>query len=238
VESFQLELAAIDRVFSGGGTAGVVDTDQRRASKTVQLLLTVLSGAYLDVNQLTGIVMGRGDWAGFFGRALQQFLAYSIVFSLFTGPVGWIVFIAVESVFVLRHHQGFKQRLIENLGPRLFESLQSELASRQSTIQQDVAAQFTEFASRLTQALQHQIDLTRAEQERIISQKRDASFVAEQEKARLDAIEAALLRSFGQASLAGYGSELSPEEFRRLSAFWGPLDSAEPDTAPLRARPQ
>jgi GTPase Era involved in 16S rRNA processing len=205
VDSFQLELAEIDRLFAGGQPAEVIDTDQRRGRKTVQLLLTVLSGAYMDVNQLTGIVMGRGDWVGFFARDLQQLLLTIVVFTLFTGPVAWLVLLAVEGVLVVRHHEKFKERLIQNLGPRLFEGLEGALEAKQADVLETVKGQFAQFAQRLTSALQHQIDVTRAEQERIIRQKQDSGFVAEQEKQRLDGVEAKLLALFDQVSMVAAG---------------------------------
>jgi len=213
VDSFQLELDEIDRLFAGEQPAKVIDTDQRRGRKTVQLLLTVLGGAWMDVSQLTGIAMGSGDWVGFIVRDLQQLVLSAVVFSVFSGPVAWLVFLAVEGVLVARHHQKFKERLIRNLGPRLFEGLEGALEEKQSVVEDRVKGQFADFARHLTAALQRQIDITRAEQERVIHQKEDSGFVAEQEKQRLDAVEGTLLELFDEVSrvATGEGTQMNAD---------------------------
>jgi exonuclease VII large subunit len=99
--------------------------------------------------------------------------------------------VAQVALFVWTEQQ-FKHSLLTKIGEELHQNLQRELPRMQQEIQHDVAQQFERLGHNLVTALQGQIDEKRQEMARIIEQKRDASFSAEQEKQRLAAIGAKL----------------------------------------------
>jgi GTPase Era involved in 16S rRNA processing len=211
VGDFQLELARIGNIFAGAKGEEVIDIDKNRAAKVIQLVL-----GFGDISQMTGAVMGKGDWGSFFGRLLQQILTLVAIFSLFSGPIAWIAVFVVEAALIGGQHNQLKQRILESLGSKLNENLQKELPNKQDEIYQGVEKQFTQFAQRLTQVLQDQINETREGQETILRQKRDASFSVEQEKQRLDKIADLLLERLNRVSLAAGGQPLAADDLDRM----------------------
>jgi GTPase SAR1 family protein len=70
VGEFQLEIEQLRTVFSGGRSEEVIDIDKNKVTKIIQLVLGV--GSVLDISQMAGTIMGKGDWGSFLGRLLQQ----------------------------------------------------------------------------------------------------------------------------------------------------------------------
>lgn len=213
VGDFQLELDRISYIFSGRNADDVVDIHQNKVSKIIQLVL-----GFGDISQMSGTIMGKGDWGSFFGRMLQQILVGTLVINFLGGPIGWIVFISLEAVHVGMQQNKFKERILENLGSKFHESLRTELAAKENEICQSVEKQFIKTGQDLTKTLQSQIDEVRDEQERIINQKQNKSFSVEQEKSRLDVIDATLIELFKQVSITAYGRNLSTEEIEQRLA--------------------
>ncbi len=212
VGEFQVRIDRLRNVFAGGNPEEVIDIDKNKVSKIIQLVL-----GFGDISQMTGSIMGKGDWSSFLGRMLQQLLVIVGIFSIISGPIAWIALAASEVVFVGMQHNTLKTRIVEVLGEKLFESLRKELPAKQSDIYQNVETQFAQFAGNLTKTLQAEIDETRDEQDKIIRQKQDRSFSIEQEKNRLDSIGNKLSELFDAVCLVTYGKHLTPEEIDQLS---------------------
>lgn len=214
VGEFQLKIDQLRNVFAGGNAEEIIDIDKNKVNKIIQLVL-----GFGDVSQMTGIIMGKGDWSSFLGRLLQQILVVVGIWNilLLSGPLAWGLLIIAELIHVGVQHNQLKSRILENLGNKLFDSLRKELPSKQNEIYNNIEKQFTQFAENLTKTLQQQIDETRHEQDRIIYQKQDRSFSVEQEKTRLDSIENKLSELFDEVCMVTYGKHLSPEEIERLA---------------------
>lgn len=211
VDEFQLELDRIGNIFSGGKVKGIESMDQNKGKKIFQLIL-----GFGDLSQMTGIIMGKGDWTSFFGRMVQQIIAVLLVSTFFSGGIAAIVFLVIEALHMKIQKEGFKKRLLDGLGAKLHENLLKKLSEKQNEIYESIMTQFAQLAQQITQKLQNDINETRSQQEGIIRQKKDKTFSVDQEKRRLDKIGDKVLALFNMVNMEVYGKSLTSEELNRL----------------------
>jgi GTPase SAR1 family protein len=166
------------------GFAPDAEHDHERFSQWAQALI---AQTLRDIVGIEGALTDWGNWSNVLWRILQQLLLLYVAVS-FSGPVGWAVFAIAQVVQFIWRNQQFKQQLLAKIGDELHRNLQNELPTMQAEMHHDIRQQFTRLAQSLTSTLQDQMNEKRQELERILLQKRDASFSAEQEKQRLDAI--------------------------------------------------
>jgi GTPase SAR1 family protein len=162
--------------------------DRQRFSQWAQ---TLIADTLRDIIGIEGAISEWGNWSTVLWRILQQLVLIYVAIS-FSGPIGWAVFAVAQVVLFVWTEQQFKHSLLTKIGEELHQNLQRELPRMQQEIHRDVVQQFERLGHNLVTALQGQIDEKRQEMARIIEQKRDASFSAEQEKQRLAAIGAKL----------------------------------------------
>jgi GTPase SAR1 family protein len=223
VHEFQLKLAEIENLFTGGKSGNVIDFDKNKTQKLIQLVL-----GFGDLSQMAETAMGAGEWGGFFSRMLQSLLimlGLSIIIP--GGAIFWAVVIALDLIIIHRGQSKFKEKLLATIGEKLYEGLQKEIPTKQEEIFQSVDTQFAKVAKDLTEKLQAQIDEMDADQNRIIDQKTDASFSANQEKDRLDTIANKLIELFNVVYEAAFGKRLTPEEIDQLGGGKSALMSSD-----------
>jgi len=209
VESFQLELDQIGEMFAGQSPDEFAG--QKRGDRIAQLLMS-----FGEIGQVAEATFNEGDWSGLFGRMLQQIVTLVVIFGIFSGPLAWIILMVVEAWYLFLHKEKLKQKLLEKLGDRLYTELQSALPAKQAEIYKLVEGKFEQFAAHVSKTLQDQVDEKRAEIERILRQKKDATFSIEQEKRRLNAIGAKLLELAELATTETYGDNQPPAMTARL----------------------
>lgn len=215
VGEFELKLDKIKTIFAGGKAEDVVDIDDKKVQRIIQFVLS-----FGDASSMTGALIGKGDWLSFLGRIIQQTIALTLVEAIFgiSNPFGW-VFIAIgESWLIHQQQKDLKRRVIQKMGEEIHASLKKELPKKQNDIYDRIDKQFKEMSTQLTNNLQEQIDETLAEQDKIISQKQDASFSVEQEQSRLDNITNKLVDIFNQVSMVTYGRSFSFEEINQMAS--------------------
>jgi hypothetical protein len=152
---------------------------------------TLIADTLRDILGFEGAVSEWGNWSGVLWRIVQQVVLLYVLVAV-SGPVGWAIFAVAQVVQILWSEQQFRQRLLHKIGEELHSNLANELPRMQQEMYGDVAQQFTRLAGSLTSALQGQIDEKRQELSRIMQQKQDASFSAQQEHERLEQISARL----------------------------------------------
>jgi hypothetical protein len=135
----------------------------------------------------------------------QQAVAVLLVGTFITGGNFLIALIVVEAFSLGLHESEVKKRIRQGLGDRLHESLNEQIDEKRAFVYDAIGQRFRSFASAMTEALQRQIDEVRAEQERILGQKRDEHFSVGIEKRRLDAVRAKLLELLGEVGESAYG---------------------------------
>jgi hypothetical protein len=161
------------------------DADRERFTEWTEALIT---GTLREVVGGEGAASPDfGNWGGIVWRIIQQALLLYVAVSL-AGPIGWAVFAVAQVAQLFWAERQFKQKLLAKIGEELHRRLQHEVPAIQAEIRRDVSHQFNRLGHMLTTVLQDQIDDKRQELARVHEQKRDASFSAEQEQRRLDAI--------------------------------------------------
>lgn len=188
VIDFKLELERIGLII----TPDFVPDPQQDRERFSQWAQTLIADTLHDITGPEGAISEWGDWGGVLWRIIQQLLLLYVVVT-FSGPVGWTIFAVAQIVQFIWTDQQFRQRLLQKIGAELHKNLQQELPTMQHQIARDVAQQFLRLAHSLTTALQGQVDEKRQELARVMEQKRDLHFSAEQEKQRLTRIGARLV---------------------------------------------
>jgi hypothetical protein len=208
ITAFQLELEQIKNIFAGVKTTDLeLELEKGAIKKSLQVFMSV---AMLDLSGITGTLMGRGDWMGFIRRIALQVVIGTFVLS--TGAAAPIAFLVTEGIFIKFQSDGFKERLRKTIGDKLRQELPKKLSAMEQDIREKVKSQFKQVADHTTEKLHQQIEETRAEQERIIEQKRDTSFSAEQEQERLNIIGKKLIGIFARIQFEVNGKPLDRQE--------------------------
>lgn len=208
VGDFQVELDQIGDLFAGTTAEEYAEADPKRGSRLLQMAMSMS-----DFGTSSRMDLTPDDWSNLATKLLQQVLTVFILFSLFGGPLAWILLVVIESWLFILQREKFKQRLLEKLGERLYTEVERELPTKQKEIYELVDKRFSQFARQVTQTLQTQLDEKRLEIERIIRQKNSTSFSIELEKVRLQKLDAKLLELFATITTAVYGQTLTPDDF-------------------------
>lgn len=185
IDDLQLELDRIAAAFAG--------TDRRARDPSEGARIFHLALSLDDISGITEDVMAIGDPAGVLGRMVQQSIVVYLVSTLVTGSL-LTAAVLVEVIQAGMSESEVKKRIRRTLGERLSASLHEQLKEKQSFIYRAIEERFQEFAASTTQVLGRQIGDVRAEQERILQQKRDQTFSIDAEKHRLRIIGAELRR--------------------------------------------
>jgi GTPase SAR1 family protein len=219
IQDFVVRLDEIQASIVGHQMLELLDMQERRASKTIQMLWGVLA---FDPNQVTGSLMG-GSWKGFLGRFVSQIVAVNIAIvasSFFTGPPGWIALFAVLLVEGVFMHGWARRSMLNKVRDRIGSELRTKLVDAapdiKSEIQQSIGSQFETHSDNLLGTLQAEIDQVTAQLDNALANRKVGEAAIDTEKSRLDVIEANLNRGFEQVSHEVYGRTLTPEEHERL----------------------
>ena len=219
IQDFVVRLDEIQASIVGHQMPEFLDMQERRASKTIQMLWGVLA---FDPNQITGPLMG-GSWKGFFGRIVSQIVAVNIAVitaAFIAGPVGLIVGFSVLITEMLLVHVMGRRSMLSNVRDRIGSELRTKLVAAapdiKSEIQQSIGSQFETYSDSLLSTLQTEIDQVTAQLNNVLANKQAGEEAVTAERSRLDVVEANLNRGFEQVSHEVYGRTLTPEEHERL----------------------
>ena len=219
VQDFVVKLDEVQALIVGDQMPEVLDVQERRVSKTIQILYGVLA---FDPNQVTGSLMG-GSWKGFFGRMVSEVLAVviaGVAASFFTGPVGWTVFFGVLIIEGIFLHSVGRRFMLNRVRDKIRDQLRVKFVGAapeiKSKIQQSIGSQFEEPSGKLLSALQAEIDQVRDQLNSVLAKKQAGEEKIGAERSRLDAVEGHLDGLFEQISREIYGRELTDVELQRL----------------------
>jgi|GEM_PF-1628085 len=212
IQSFAQEIAGIENIFvNGKKTDDFIDLAKNEEDKIIQLLISLLLG---DFSQMSGTIMGDGNWSSFIMNSLQQMLMVTAILSIFGGPIEWVFLILAEITQMIMKGERNKKKLAMSLGKKVFEQIEHQMQEIKSQIRESTKNQFQKLSKNITYILQSQIDEVRTEQEKIIKQKQDETFSIEQEKERMEKIEQEVLQLFNQISKLTYGRTYTLEEIQ------------------------
>jgi hypothetical protein len=146
-----------------------------------------------DIAGITEDVLALGDLNSVLGRLVQQSIIGYLVSTLMRTSL-LMSTILVEVIQAGLSESEVKRRVRQKLGERLFTALRDQVRDKRGFVYTAVEERFQQFGERTAGMIGTQIDEMRAEQERILQQKRDEMFSVAEEKTRLDAIAAELRR--------------------------------------------
>ncbi|MGD1711947.1 hypothetical protein [Dapis sp. BLCC M172] len=216
--NFQLKVDKIKRLFTFGNPEEVYIPEKKRTQRIIQ---AVLGGLTLDPSQVTGALMGKGDWLSFLGRRIQEIVLVFLVFNVFTitNPLA-ILFIALsaEGVLIKLQRDAFERGILKTLSEKIPESMLKVVFEKRNEFYQAIEEEFEILASKLTNNLQQEIKQISEEQDKIIKLKQEGSNSVNIEKSRLDLVGKQLIKLFNEVSLVTYGKHFTPEEIQEMSA--------------------
>lgn len=179
----------------------------------MQLIISTILG---DFSTMNNSLMGDNDWSMFFWETIKQAVLVTFILSVFGGPIEWIALIAGEiTQFVIKGGKA-KNKLIINIGKKVFEKVDEKLPELQWRIKEKTNEQFTNLKTQITSAIQQQIEEVRKEQEKIIEDKKNQKFSIDQEKKRISTIKNEVIYLFNEICKNGYDKEYSLEEIKWL----------------------
>ncbi|HEX6509750.1 MAG TPA: dynamin family protein [Chloroflexota bacterium] len=185
IDDLQLELDRISAAFAG--------TTRRTPELSNGTRIFHLALSLEDISGITDDVMSIGDPAAVLGRMVQQSIVVYIVSTLVTGSL-LTATVLVQVLQTGLTESEVKKRIRRTLGERLATALAEQVAEKREFVYRAIEERFEEFARSTTVVLGRQIQEVRAEQERILRQKRDESFSVDLEKRRLDTVGTELQR--------------------------------------------
>lgn len=214
IKHFAKEITEIESIFVGKKSTDLIDLAENKGEKIIQLLIKLLMG---DFSQIPGTIMGNGDWSGFIMDSLQQVFIVNAILAVFGGPIEWIILIVTELVMGIYGHNQAKDKLISDIGQKVFKEIENKVPEIQWKIQEHTEFQFQKLSKNITNLLQEQINEVRNEQNRIIAQKQDENFSIERENERMEKIETAILNEFNKISQLVYGRTHTLEELQWIA---------------------
>jgi hypothetical protein len=155
-------------------------------ARLIQLALTLE-----EIGDVTDAVTGVADWKRLIGRWTQNAIVMMFVRTFITGSA-LMAMILVEGLQLGVGESEVKRRIRDMLGKRLFPALREQMAERQPIIRQSIDDHFRGLAAGLTSVIRNQVDEVRREQSRIIAQRQDERFSADQALDRLEALDSRL----------------------------------------------
>lgn len=218
IEVFELSLSQIKSIFFSGCLMSDVelDTEKGHISKMVQTTIGVMM---LDPSQVTGTLVGKGDWSGFISRIISDFIVVSIVFSILGPLSALIAYIIAELLHMGFQAEDFRIKIKKSIGERIFKKdLPNAINNMRSDILLKTRLEFKRIAQNVIDPLQKQIDEYIKNQEAILTEKRDKTFSVSLEKKRLEAIEVMLLELANTVSISYYGKCISREEIEKFAS--------------------
>ncbi|NET28957.1 dynamin family protein [Okeania sp. SIO1I7] len=217
LSDFQLKVDKIKRLFTFGKAEEAFIPEQKKAQKIIQ---AILGGLTLDVSQVTGALMGKGDWLSFLGRRLQEIVLLILVvdvlaISNFLAMA--LIALFAEGVFIKLQRDAFQREILKKLGEKIPESMREVVFEKRNEFYQAIEEEFEKLASKLTNNLQEQIDGIHEQQEQIIKLKQEGSNSINIEKSRLYLVGEQLIQLFNEVSMVTYGKHFTPEEIQEMS---------------------
>lgn len=225
IKDFAQELTNIEHLFSEGVTQNNIDLNENREQKILQLLVNLILG---DFSQMTGTVMGDGDWSNFIWNSIKQVLIVTTVLAIFGGPIEWLLLIIIEVSAGFKQFKEAKEKIGRRVGEEIFRKLKEQLPDMKKAIRDNTQVQFQKVAKEITRILHAQIIEVSDEQTRIIQQKREQCFSIEREKQRLERIENAVLAQFIKISQLADDKTHSVEEIEWIAKGRTLINGGEP----------
>ena len=135
IKEISVNLETIKAVFAGASERDK-DADVNRMT---QAFLGVLM---LDPSQITGSILGSGDWGAFLVRFVLQIVIAGVLSAIWW-PAAIIAWILQEAFHIAWQSDGFADRIRKEIGKQLFPKIMQDLGGSKSELKRKVSEQFS-----------------------------------------------------------------------------------------------
>jgi GTPase SAR1 family protein len=136
IKEISVDLESIKAVFAGISARN----EEADVNRMTQAFLGVLM---LDPSQVTGSVLGSGDWGEFLVRFVLQIVIYGVLSAIWW-PAGIIAWILQEVFHIAWQTDGFEDRIRKEIGKQMFPKIMQDLASKRGELKTRISEQFSE----------------------------------------------------------------------------------------------
>lgn len=136
IKEISVDLELIKAVFAGVSGRD----DEADVNRMTQAFLGVLM---LDPSQVTGSVLGGGDWGAFLVRFVLQIVIAGVL-SAFWWPAAIIAWILQEAFHIAWQADGFEDRIRKEIGRQMFPKIMQDLVTKKAELKARVSQQFSQ----------------------------------------------------------------------------------------------
>lgn len=160
IKQISIDLDAVKSVFAGVSARD----DGDDVNRMTQAFLGVLM---LDPSQVTGSVLGSGDWTAFLVRFVLQIVVAGVLSAIWW-PAAIIAWILQEAFHIAWQADGFEDRVRKEIGKQMFPKIMQDLVSKKSDLKQRVSRQFTQSGESIYHKVVSEIQDVEGQQSEII----------------------------------------------------------------------
>jgi len=135
IKEISVDLESVKAVFAGV-SARDEDAD---VSRMTQAFLGVLM---LDPSQVTGSVLGSGDWGAFLVRFVLQIVIAGVLSAIWW-PAAIIAWILQEAFHIAWQSEGFDDRIRKEIGKQMFPKIMQDLGEKRTELKSRISEQFS-----------------------------------------------------------------------------------------------
>lgn len=182
VQQISIDLESIKSAF-----AGIAARDEEAdVSRMTQAFLGVLM---LDPSQVTGSVLGSGDWSAFLVRFVLQIVVAGVLSAIWW-PAAIIAWLLQEVFHIALQADGFEDRIRKEIGKQMFPKILGDLVLKKAEIKSRVTSQFSCSGEAVYQKVVSEIVDVQEQQSKIVrSIEEDSNRVWEQIKKAYQLLE-------------------------------------------------
>jgi len=136
IKEISVDLESIKSLFSGVRNSDT-ETDVNRLT---QAFIGVLM---LDPSQVSGSILGNGDWQSFLTRFIIQ-VVITVVLGIFAWPIAIVYWVMQEYFHISNQVDGFADKMRKSIGEKMFPKILEELGIKRLDIKKQVSEKFAE----------------------------------------------------------------------------------------------
>jgi hypothetical protein len=136
IKEISVDLESIKAVFAGVSARD----DEADVNRMTQAFLGVLM---LDPSQVTGSVLGGGDWGAFLVRFVLQIVIAGVLSAIWW-PAAIIAWILQEAFHIAWQADGFEDRIRKEIGKQMFPKIMQDLVAKKAEVKTRVSQQFSQ----------------------------------------------------------------------------------------------
>jgi len=175
IKEISIDLDSIKSIFAG-------ITSVRDKGETTRMTQAFIGVILLDPSQVTGSILGGGDWTAFLRRYLIEVVIVAVLSTIWW-PVAIVGYVLAEVAHIAIQADSFEDNIRKKIGEQLFPKIKQELTSKKEGLKEKIAQQFSNSGTSVYQEIMSQIQEIENQQSTIIAQiEKDSNRVWQQIK--------------------------------------------------------